>query len=108
MTKSSRRGLFRRASLTLLGAGIAAAQRTGPKVAADGTPLDAVESEIRPVIERYEVELRNFNRVYGAPGSSTRRAKLERFFADQLRLLESVDFDALSQPGKVDYLLLRD
>jgi len=118
MTKSNRRGLFQQASLTLLGAGIfqkVVAQRTAPKAdecncsrASDGTPLDVVPSEIRPVIERYEVDFRNLNRVYGAPGSSTRRAKLAKFFEDQLRLLEAVNFDALSQPGRVDYLLLRE
>jgi hypothetical protein len=117
MIKSNRRGLFRQASLTLLVAGIfqkVIAQRTGPKAedcnctrAADGTPLDAMGSEIRPVIERYEVELRNFRRVYGIPGSSARRAKLGAFFEDQLRQLDAINFDALSQPGKVDYLLLR-
>jgi uncharacterized protein (DUF885 family) len=73
-----------------------------------GRNLDAQDSENRPLIERYEVELRNVNRVYGTPGSSLRRAKLEKFYADQMQLLEAVKFDALSQAGKVDYLLLRD
>jgi uncharacterized protein (DUF885 family) len=115
MIKPNRRGLL----LTLLGANVlqklalpAAAQRKPEDCnctrAADGTPLDAIGSEIRPVIERYEVESRNLNRVYGIPGSSARRAKLEKFLADQLALLEAVNFDALSQAGKVDYLLLRD
>jgi hypothetical protein len=120
MMNSNRRGLFRQASLALLGAGIleltapAEAQKTASKPedcnctkAADGTPLDFVGSEVRPVIERYDVDLRNLNRVYAAPGSLTRRAKLERFFADQNKLLESINFDALSQAGKVDYLLIR-
>ena len=61
-----------------------------------------------PVIERYDVELRNVNRVYALPGSALRQAKLEKFYADQLQLLENMRFDALSQAGKVDYLLLRD
>ena len=77
-------------------------------LAADGSPLDTGTSEIRPVIERYEVELRNLNRVYALPGSSLRQSKLEKFYADQLQLLENVKFDSLSQPGKVDYLLLRE
>jgi hypothetical protein len=100
----------------------AAAQRTGSKPAAsipkpedcncnfasDGSPLDIGASEIRPAIERYQVELRDLNRVYALPGSSLRQAKLEKFYADQLQLLEKVNFDNLSQAGKVDYLLLRD
>jgi uncharacterized protein (DUF885 family) len=74
--------------------------------AADGSRLDTGTSELRPVIERYSVELRDVNRVYGIPGSPVRQAKLEAFYAGQLRLLEQFHFDALSQSGKVDYLLL--
>jgi uncharacterized protein (DUF885 family) len=59
------------------------------------------------VIERYSVDLRDLNRVYGVPGSALRQAKIEGFYADQLRLLDAINFDALSQSGKVDYLLLR-
>jgi hypothetical protein len=73
----------------------------------DGSPLDIGTSELRPVIERYDVELRNANRVHPLPGSPLRQAKLESFYADQFRLLEKINFDALSQEGKVDYLLLR-
>jgi uncharacterized protein (DUF885 family) len=93
----------------------ASAQRQAPKtddcncsLASDGSPLDTSTSEIRPVIERYDVELRDLNRVYALPGSSVRKAKLEKFYADQLQLLEKIKFDNLSQPGKVDYLLLRE
>ena len=63
---------------------------------------------MRPAIERYQVELRDLNRVYSLPGSALRQAKLEKFHAEQLRWLEKVAFDSLSQAGKVDYLLLRD
>src|SRR5262249_10228730 len=41
------------------------------------------------------------------PGSPVRQKKLEGFFAGQVRLLEAMNFDAFSQAGKVDYLLLR-
>jgi len=76
-------------------------------LAADGTPLDTEISEIRPVIERYSVELRDYERVYALPGSHERQAALEKFYTGQLRLLEEIRFDRLSQAGKVDYLLLR-
>jgi uncharacterized protein (DUF885 family) len=115
MSTYSRRHLLRSSGILLLGAGAVAAQNGGSNAddcncthAADGSPLDGLDSEIRPFIERYEVELRNLNRIFGAPGSSTRRAKLEKFFADQTRLLEAVNFDGLKQAGTVDYLLLRD
>lgn len=112
ITKPNRRRLLQR-GLMLFGAGAVSgvAQRTGDcncTKATDGSPLDVLDSEVRPIIERYEVELRNLNRIYATPGSSTRRAKLEKFFGDQGRLLEAVHYDALGREGKVDYLLLRD
>jgi hypothetical protein len=106
----------------LLGAGAisglgreAGAQRAGAKTedcncarATDGSPLDLGASEMRPVIERYQVELRNLNRVYAVAGSPARQAKLEKFYADQLQLLEKTNFNALTQSGKIDYLLLQE
>jgi hypothetical protein len=70
--------------------------------------LDIGTSEMRPVIERYEVELRNLNRVYAIVGSAIRQARLEKFYADQLQLLEKTNFNQMSQAGKIDYLLLRE
>jgi hypothetical protein len=129
VTKFNRRTILRKSGLALLGAGavaplvpLAIAQRGAPKtppvanpkaddcncsLATDGSPLDTGTSEVRPVIERYDVELRDLNRVYALPGSALRRTKLDKFYADQLQLLEKINFDALSQAGKVDYLLLR-
>jgi hypothetical protein len=76
-------------------------------IAADGTPLDTGTSELRPVIERYTVELRDYERVYPIPGSVARQSVLEKFYTGQLQLLEGIRFDTMSQSGKVDYLLLR-
>jgi hypothetical protein len=76
-------------------------------LAADGSPLDTATSELRPVIERYVVDLRDINRVYSLPGSQTRHAELESFYSRQFRQLEAVHFDSLSPSGKIDYLLLR-
>src|SRR4051812_6921671 len=126
MRNLNRRRVLRRAGLALLGTGAASrlepqtvAQRGGSKppvpssakaedcncsVASDGSPMDTGLSEIRPAIERYDVELRNLNRVFALPGSAVRQARLAGFYTDQLRLLEKVNFDALSQAGKVDYL----
>ncbi len=73
---------------------------------ADGTPLDTGTSELRPVIDRYEVELRDYERVYALPGPARQKA-MESFYAGQLRLLDEIHFDTVSQAGKVDYLLLR-
>jgi uncharacterized protein (DUF885 family) len=121
-----RRSILKRASLALLGAAGWAeleprasgqkAQGKAPASAAnscncasapDGSPLDTGASEIKPHIERYQVDLANLNRVYSAPGSELRRSKREEFYREHLKLLDNVHFDALSQPGKVDYILLR-
>ena len=111
-----RRSLFRRGGLALCSAAgfaqlapEASAQKPAAMIPAapDGSPLDIGASDMRPVIERYDVELRNLNRVYGVPGSALRRSKLEDFYRDQQKLLAAVNFDALSQAGKVDYILLR-
>jgi hypothetical protein len=63
---------------------------------------------MRPVIERYDVELRDLSRVYAVPGSGRRRSRLEKFYTEQLRLVENINFDALNQAGQIDYLLLHE
>ena len=130
MNQPNRRALFKSAGSVLLGAGIlskterpaeaqrAAANRalqTAAKAedcnctqAADGSPLDTGTSELRAAIERYGTDLRDLNRVYALPGSPVRQTKLEGFYKEQLRLLDGMRFDVLSQAGKVDYLLLRE
>jgi uncharacterized protein (DUF885 family) len=125
MTRLNRRNILRKGWLALLAGAatpLATAQRGNPKtapapsskledcncsIATDGSPLDTGTSELRPVIERYDIELRDLNRVYALPGSELRRTKLEKFYAEQLQLLEKIQFDVLSQSGRVDYLLLR-
>lgn len=77
------------------------------ETAADGTPLDSRGSEIRPMIERYEVDQWDINRVYGVPGAALKRTKLDDFYTSQARLMDGFGFNSLSQSGKVDYLLLR-
>src|SRR5215471_14670997 len=93
MRKLNRRSLLRGGGLSLFGAGVltniehtAEAQQK----AVDGSPLDTGTSEMRPVIERYGVELRELNRVYALPGSPLRHEKLEQFFAGQVQLLEAM------------------
>lgn len=104
MRKLDRRSMLRGGGLALFGGGVLSRAQ---QKAVDGSPLDTGTSEMRPVIERYGVELRDLNRVYALAGSPVRQKKLEGFYADQFRLLDGMNFDAFSQAGKVDYLLLR-
>ncbi|MGA7240962.1 MAG: hypothetical protein WBY44_35090, partial [Bryobacteraceae bacterium] len=85
----------------------AAAEDCNCTLGGDGTPLDTGTSELRAVIERYQVELRDYERIYALPGSLARQAALEKFYTGQLHLLDNIHFDSLSQEGKVDYLLIR-
>ncbi|HUA59663.1 MAG TPA: DUF885 family protein [Verrucomicrobiae bacterium] len=129
MINFARRHLLKRGGLALVGAGSLAstgllrAQKNSARpapappppagdcnctLAADGTPLDTGTSELRPVIERYSVELRDYERLYPLAGSAARKAAFEKFYESQLRLLDGIRFDNISQAGKVDYLLIRD
>ena len=69
--------------------------------------VDASESELRPIIERYAVDRAVLARVYDVPMSPARRDRLREFHEEWLRALETLAFDDLSQDGRVDYILLR-
>ncbi|MGA2099036.1 MAG: hypothetical protein ABSH39_22330, partial [Candidatus Acidiferrum sp.] len=75
--------------------------------AADGSLLDVSFSELRPMIERYQVDLRDLYRTYPLSFSLTRKAKADAFFAGQLKLVDGVNFDALSADGRLDFTLFR-
>jgi hypothetical protein len=75
--------------------------------AADGSLLDVSFSELRPMIERYQVDLRDLYRTYPLSFSPTRKAKADAFFAGQLKLVDGVNFDALSADGRLDFTLFR-
>lgn len=74
--------------------------------AADPT-ADPSLSALRDCIARYGTDLAAIERRYAVPGSETHRERLGQFFAEQQRGLEAVNFDALDQDGRIDYLLLR-
>ena len=79
-------------------------------------------SELRETIERYDADRRavghpyhvcpagrgsrHFGECFAEP-SDARRARLRTFYQDSLDHLKAVDFDKLTQEGKVDYLLLQ-
>ena len=68
---------------------------------------DKSASELRPLIQRYAADRDSLNRTYAIRYSETRRARFDRFYAEQQAALARVNFDALSQDGRVDYLLFR-
>ena len=64
-------------------------------------------SELRPLIERYSADRDSLNRVYSIRFSETRRARFDRFYAEQQDALNKINFDILSHDGRVDYILFR-
>ena len=74
---------------------------------ADTTPPDATVSVMRGVIDSYTQDLAALDRRYELPGSDAEHGRLARFFQDRLEELKQVNFDALDQAGRVDYLLLQ-
>src|SRR5437588_6514178 len=69
--------------------------------------LNPTESEMRPLIERYTVDRGSLMRSYPASISSARQTRFRQFYSDWLAQLQKLNFDSMSQEGKVDYLLLK-
>ncbi len=65
------------------------------------------ESELRVVWDRYRLDLAALQRRYPIDYSPARQARLEKFYGGWGERLNELDFDALTQEGKIDYLLLR-
>lgn len=64
-------------------------------------------SELRDLVERVNVDLRNLNRRWPVGYSPARSGVLRGFHSAWKARVDEVDFGKLSQDGKVDYLLLR-
>ena len=64
-------------------------------------------SEMRATIERYTADRGSLTRSYPVATSAARRARFKKLYEEQLASLKTLDFDAMSQDGKVDYLLFK-
>ncbi|PYS74315.1 MAG: DUF885 domain-containing protein [Acidobacteria bacterium] len=62
---------------------------------------------MRPVIERYSVDRGTLARSWPVAASPTRRDRFKKFYADTLAGLLKLNFDAMSQDGKIDYILFK-
>lgn len=87
--------------------------------------FDAFHSDMRGFIERYAVDRRSLNRYYAvetrelgaeresrgqrlaAEMSPAYRARMKKLDGEWLDRLERMDFDAMNEDGRIDYLLLR-
>lgn len=73
----------------------------------DGVPPDVSHSELREMIERFSSDLWSLRRLYPVEISAARQARMRRFYGDALEKLKRTNFEALSQDGRVDYVLFR-
>ena len=64
-------------------------------------------SELADVVARYDADRAALGRRYGVDYSPARTRRLEEFTAQWLTRLRELNFDRLSQEGRVDYVLLR-
>src|SRR5919205_2171751 len=64
-------------------------------------------SEMRSAIERYTVDRGSLTRSYPVAVSRSRSERFKKFYEEWLASLPGVDFDAMSQDGKIDYILFK-
>ena len=73
----------------------------------DLTGLDAATSELRDLVVRFSADGQALHRFHDVAGSSERRARTRAFYEAWLAALPRIDFNGLSQEGRVDYVMLR-
>jgi len=59
------------------------------------------------VIEQFTADSKALDRTYSVAISGVRTVRFEKFDDDKLAMLAAMDFDALAEEDKVDYLLLK-
>jgi hypothetical protein len=65
------------------------------------------ELQMPELIEQFTADSMALNSTYSVAISPVKMERLEKFYAKKQAMLAAMDFDALSQEDKVDYLLLR-
>ena len=68
--------------------------------------LTNATSELVNAVERYAADERALERRYDANGSPMQRARMREHYQSWRQRLREMDFDRLSQEGRVDYVLL--
>src|SRR5215813_3144908 len=62
---------------------------------------------MRPTIERYTADRGSLNRSSPIDYSPANNAQMKQFYSEWLSRLSAVNFDAMGQDGRVDYLLFK-
>jgi uncharacterized protein (DUF885 family) len=69
--------------------------------------IDSSRSEMRGVIERFTADRGSLSRSFPVELSRGRQARFKQFYSEWLSLIGGMNFDSMSQEGKVDYLLFK-
>ena len=64
-------------------------------------------TEMRAAIELYTVDRGSLTRSYPVVISAARRERFKKFYSEWLASLQKLDFDSMSQDGKIDYILFK-
>jgi uncharacterized protein (DUF885 family) len=83
------------------------AARPKPTSTAGDPAPKTTESEMRAPIERYAVDRGSLTRALPVPMSEKRSDRFRRFYTEWLASLQTMNFDSMSQDGKVDYVLFK-
>src|SRR5690348_6946141 len=71
------------------------------------TEFDSSASEMRPAIESFAADHASLSRALTVQLSPGRHERFKQFFTDWEARLVKLNFESMSQEGKVDYVLLR-
>ncbi|MGQ0762239.1 MAG: DUF885 family protein [Acidobacteriota bacterium] len=104
-----RRSLALASIALLLSSGLfpVAAQRQRPTTTPTAATSDGSVSEMRAILEYYVVDRGSLQRSYPVASSPARRERFRKFYGDALERIRQLNFEAMNQAGKVDYVLFR-
>ena len=92
------------AALTTFGTALPGQKPTGePDPAVEKIPV----SEMRDLIERYTDDRASLRRTFPLTFSEARRTRMKQFGTNWLDRLGKLNFDSMSQDGRIDYILLK-
>jgi hypothetical protein len=83
------------------------AQKQKTTSASSDATVDNGSSEMRPIIEYYLADRGSLQRSFFVNNSPARRERFRKFYQDALDRIQQLNFDAMSEGGKVDYILFR-
>ena len=90
--------------VVLCGVGLHGA--TKPPLSSGESLLDS-PTEMRAYIERYNADRGSLLRTYSIDLSAARRDRLKQFYGDWLDRLAHLEFNSMSEAGRIDYLLFQ-